>query len=158
MDCDTVDINPFLVWLAGAKVGSYSASALDDARRGLDRMRRAVLRSASEAWVPPLHQIEKSSSPSTRAALSRAHRALERFADGAEPPALDLLRIAFCQVLIRASRADFGHQSMSFQAPDAAASGGPADVADDLRATFERLALAASSVLPETRRRKDSFK
>ena len=156
-DCDTVDINPFLVWLTGVKVASYSSAALDGARRGLERMRRAVTRSAAEAWVPPLHQIEKWWSPSTLAALSRAHRALERFAEGASAPAVDLLRVAFCQVLIRASRADFGHQSMSFQPVAAGDDRAPAEdvlaISTGLREAFERVAGAAVTALPATRRR-----
>ena len=154
-DCDTVDINPFLVWLAGAKVAAYSAAELETSRRGLDRMRRAVTRSASEAWVPPLHQIEKWWSASTLAALSRAHRALERFAETASVRSVDLLRIAFCQVLIRASRADFGHQSMSFQRPGEARA--PREdteaIAIGLREAFERVAGAAAARLPQTERR-----
>src|SRR5688572_13100217 len=43
LDCDSVDINPFLVWLAKAKVGSYSAAQLSEAERGLGNMRRAAV-------------------------------------------------------------------------------------------------------------------
>jgi DNA modification methylase len=156
-NCDTVDINPFLVWLAGAKVATYSSDELEAARRGLDRMRRAVTRSVSEAWVPPLHQIEKWWSPSTLAALSRAHRALERHAEAASARSIDLLRIAFCQVLIRASRADFGHQSMSFQQAAPGEAPAPREdveaIAVGLREAFERVARAAATPLPATERR-----
>lgn len=157
VDCDTLDINPFLVWLAGAKVAAYSSAELDAARRGLDRMRRAVTRSASEAWVPPLHQIEKWWSASTLAALSRAHRALERHAETASARSIDLLRIAFCQVLIRASRAYFGHQSMSFQQAAPGDARAPREdveaIAVGLREAFERIATAAAAALPATERR-----
>jgi SAM-dependent methyltransferase len=157
MDCDTVDINPFLIWLAGAKVDGYPRETLDEARGGLARMRRAVARSATLAWVPPLHQIEKWWSPGTLAALSRAHRALSRFAEGASAPAVNLLRVTFCQVLIRASRADFGHQSMSFQPAAEHANPAPAEdalaIADGLRDAFERVAGAAAVPLPPSRRR-----
>lgn len=57
VDCDTLDINPFLVWLAQTKVARYAPAHLAEARRTLDRMRRAVTRSEAAAWVPPLHQI-----------------------------------------------------------------------------------------------------
>lgn len=155
-DCDTVDINPFLVWLAAAKVERYSGAQLAEAELGLGRMRRAVTRSREEAWVPPLHQIEKWWSTSTLAALSRAYRALERFAASASAPAIDLLRIAFCQVLIGRSRAHFGHQSMSFQPGSLAPSDSHAEVeaiARGLREAFSRVALAARVDLPRTRRR-----
>src|SRR5687768_1943251 len=42
VDCDTVDINPFLVWLARTKVARYSPAHLAEARQGLIRMRRAA--------------------------------------------------------------------------------------------------------------------
>jgi hypothetical protein len=133
-------------------------------------MRRGALSSTNGAWVPSLHQIEKWWSPGTLAALSRAYRAFERFAESASRPASNLLRIAFCQVLIGRSRAHFGHQSMSFR-PGAGAPGGlgvdgvsdgvaaedeAADanaIADGLREALERVALAAGASLPRTRRR-----
>src|SRR5262245_22236609 len=37
LDCDSTDINPFLIWLARAKVDSYSRRQLDAARAGLER-------------------------------------------------------------------------------------------------------------------------
>lgn len=163
VDGDSVDINPFLVWLARAKVGAYSEAEVDEARRGLDRMRRAVRRpTAQDSWVPPLHQIEKWWSPATLAALSRAFRALERFSQASNSPAGDLLRIAFCQVLIARSRAHFGHQSMSFQRVgpaahdvDAARTATSTDidaVERGLVEALERVAGAAAIALPRTRR------
>ncbi len=156
VDADTVDINPFLVWLAKTKVARYSAADVAEARRGLARMSRAATSLAGrDAWVPPLHQIEKWWSPGTLAALSRAYRALERFALSGSRPASNLLRITFCQVLIARSRADFGHQSMSFL-PAPAGCGELADadaVASGLREALERVALAAAVALPRTKRR-----
>jgi hypothetical protein len=169
LDCDTVDINPFLVWLAKTKVDRYSTEHLAEARRGLLRMRRGVASKSGGAWVPSLHQIEKWWSPGTLAALSRAYRAFERFAESASRPASNLLRIAFCQVLIGRSRAHFGHQSMSFQPAarglaglggDAVLPASAASTEDDaeaivegLREALERVAIAAAAALPRTRRR-----
>jgi hypothetical protein len=163
LDADTVDINPFLVWLASTKVDRYSAAHLSEARRGLGRMRRGVTSAAGDAWVPALHQIEKWWSPATLGALSRAYRALERFAEGASAPASNLLRIAFCQVLIARSRAHFGHQSMSFKpgartlappAGEGARGGAEAEaISEGLREALERVASAAAVPLPHTRRR-----
>ncbi|HTV23297.1 MAG TPA: hypothetical protein VMG12_31630 [Polyangiaceae bacterium] len=166
-DGDSVDINPFLVWLARAKVAAYSEAQLAEARRGLGRMRRAARTSPQrEGWVPPLHQIEKWWSPATLTALSRAHGALERFAQTSSRAASDLLRIAFCQVLIARSRAHFGHQSMSFQPagpaalessngdPDAGARAADQAAIDvGLAEAFERVANAAALALPRTERR-----
>lgn len=159
LDGDTVDINPFLIWLAKAKLARYTPQHLAQAERGIERMRRAALRGTSaSAWVPPLHQIEKWWSPGTLSALGRAHAALERTATSASKPAADLLRLAFCQVLIERSRADFNHQSMSFAPIEADAP--PVDerrdrdhVADGLTRAIERLSVAAAVPLPTTRRR-----
>ena len=173
LDADTVDINPFLVWLARTKVDRYSLAHLAEAQRGLTRMRRAAVRTtkpgkagktARGAWVPPLHQIEKWWPPATLAALGRAYDALERVAADASKPASNLLRIAFCQILIARSRAHFGHQSMSFRprpSGDAAASVPAEDTASDdiealtdgLRDALERVVGAAAVALPSTRRR-----
>jgi hypothetical protein len=165
IDAEAVDINPFLVWLAQAKVAGYSAAQLLEARSGLARLRRSILRGSRSAWVPPLHQIEKWWGPSTLAALSRAHATLEQFSASASSAATDLLRISFCQVLIARSRAHFGHQSMSFQPrPSDAASADAAQsgvhslddvqaVADGLSEAFERVAAAAAVALPATARR-----
>src|SRR5690606_32765415 len=85
------------------------------------------------------------------------HGALERFARGSSRAASDLLRIAFCQVLIASSRAHFGHQSMSFKpAPGALAPGASAEraaIEQGLDQALERVALAAAQALPRTRRR-----
>src|SRR5438270_1576914 len=58
--CDTTDINPFLVWLAKAKTAAYKD---DEVRAFLDASVRVAdaIRTSSghQAWVPPLHQIEK---------------------------------------------------------------------------------------------------
>jgi hypothetical protein len=166
LDADTVDINPFLVWLARTKVDRYTPEHLAEARRGLARMRRGVAGAARGTWVPPLHQIEKWWSPGTLGALSRAYRALERLGEGTSQPAQNLLRIAFCQVLIGRSRAHFGHQSMSFKPGAQALVGADADpgsladeraeaeaIAAGLGEALERVATAAAVQLPRTRRR-----
>jgi DNA modification methylase len=159
IDAEAIDINPFLVWLARAKVQRYTPAQLLEAKRGLARMRRSVLRGSRSGWVPALFQIEKWWGPHTLAALSRAHAALQQVAAEASRPAVDLLKVAFCQVLIARSRANFGHQSMSFQqAADDPPSGvfSTADVqavADGLSEAFERVASAAAVALPATERR-----
>jgi DNA modification methylase len=160
-DCDTADINPFLLWLARSKVGSYSQGQRAEARRGIELMRRAALRARSSlAWAPPIHRIERWWSAPALAALSQSFAALAAFGESASRPAQNLLRVAFCRALIESSRAHFGHQSMSF-APGASAPGAPeleparerAAVADALAAAFERVLASAEQALPATRRR-----
>ncbi|NWF70172.1 MAG: DNA methyltransferase [Chloroflexi bacterium] len=63
-------------------------------------------------WFPALHNIERWWSPPTLHALARLFAAL-RAVD--ETPVQDLLRVAFCRVVIQWSNAAFNHQSMSFK-------------------------------------------
>jgi len=157
LDCDTADINPFLLWLARAKVSSYSARQRDEARAGCERMRRAALRArGAEAWVPPIHRIERWWSPAALAALGQGFAALCSFAETSSRPAANLLRIAFCRALIESSSAHFGHQSMSFAPQTGEQPGGAeerATVALALQTAFERVLASAERALPATRRR-----
>jgi hypothetical protein len=109
--CDTVDINPFLIWFAGAKVACYSADAIDE----VERFARGLQLDASRGggWLPALHAIEKWWEPGTLQALSGIRQAIVD-SDLAQP-ARDLLNVAFCRTLIERSRASFRHQSMSFR-------------------------------------------
>jgi hypothetical protein len=162
LDCDTADINPFLIWLARSKLGSYSRAQLDEARSGLSRMTRAARsRRTRSAWAPPIHRIERWWDRGTLAALGRAFEALERLDGGASRPARNLLRVAFCQALIERSSAHFRHQSLSFgkASNGAIALDEPSDidaaerVADSLDHALERLLATAAHGLPSTRRR-----
>jgi DNA modification methylase len=163
LDCDTADINPFLIWLARTKIGSYSGSQRDEARTGLARLRRAALRApASAAWAPAIHRIERWWNPATLGALSQSFAALSALGESGSRAATNLLRIAFCRALIQRSSAHFGHQSMSF-APGSTGSadaGPPADaalerraLADSLTEALERVLGSAERALPTTRRR-----
>ncbi len=166
-DCDTTDINPFLIWLARSKVAAYSPAVRAEARAALARLCRAARRTQPGlAWTPPIHRIERWWSPATLGALSRAFAALSALRASSSRPALDLLRVAFCRVLIQCSSAHFGHQSMSFapaESDSAIASSGAAAttsaalererVAELLAAALESVLLAAAQRLPGTRRR-----
>jgi hypothetical protein len=113
--CDTIDVNPFLVWLARAKVARYDQRARTLARDTVKTMaRRARSARGSNAWTPPLHRIERWWNAPTLAALARAFAALVEL----EPPkrARDLALLAFCRALLASSNASFRHQSMSFAA------------------------------------------
>jgi SAM-dependent methyltransferase len=162
LDCDTVDINPFLIWLARSKVGSYGGAQLAEAEQGIARMRRAALReSGRAAWAPPIHRIERWWGPATLAALSRSYAILDQLSQSCSRAATNLLKLAFCQVLIERSKAHFGHQSMSFAPGSAGGAGEPvpeppgaaADVANSLGQALERLVSSARAGVPATRRR-----
>jgi DNA modification methylase len=156
LDADTTDINPFLIWLARAKVQAYSGEQVAEARAGIEQMCRAALRARRrEAWTPPMFQIEKWWNRSSLAALGRANEALAKCVGQAE--VIDLLRLAFCQTLIERSRAHFGHQSMSLVRAGAESDDDdeaePAAVARSLREAIDRLAQAAIEPLPASQRR-----
>jgi hypothetical protein len=115
IECDTTDINPFLLWLAGVKAGRHSSAALEAFRRAADLVGAAMLRAGGSApWLPALHQIEKWWTKSKLAALGRAMETIrELTAAGEGVP--DLLRVSFCRSLIAHANVSFGHQSMSFK-------------------------------------------
>lgn len=122
--CDTTDINPFLVWFARAKTRPYSEADLAQFERGAEDIARSLSsrRRIAES-IPPLHRIEKWWPEQTLSALGRGSARLQRLQSNGDlaDPALDLLKIAFCQTLIARARVSFGHQSMSFKrgaAPD----------------------------------------
>lgn len=150
--CDTLDINPFLVWLARAKSASYSQLQIASARRLAASMQRAAERPSSDAWVPALHRIERWWDPHTLCALASSFERLR--ASRAAPPAKDLATLAFCRALIRVSAASFGHQSMSFKLTEApAADKAGARVAHELEEAIGAVTDAARSRVTRARRR-----
>jgi DNA modification methylase len=113
----TTDINPFLVWLARAKCARYTQNCLAAFSSAATSIRRALLATGGSAeWVPPIHQIEKWWDADTLHALARAMAAIRDVGADFPTAAADLLRIAFCRVMIGAAHVSFGHQSMSFRA------------------------------------------
>ncbi len=119
--CHTVDINPFLRWLAEVKSRRYTRADLEKAGALVAAMSRAAVDGNAQAWVPALHQIEKWWDEGTLGGLSRAFAEL----NGKRGKARDLAALAFCRTLVDAGNISFRHQSMSFRergpAPDVAA-------------------------------------
>jgi DNA modification methylase len=148
--CDTVDINPFLLWLARAKVAHYPAASIGAARRALKRISVQVASGGGEpAWLPPMFQIERWWGPEALSALGRSAALLRT--SNLERPAANLLWLAFCHALIESSNANFGHQSMSIHRT--ARAGGERAVLDTFEQAFERFALAAAVPLPRSSHR-----
>lgn len=108
---DTVDINPFLVWLANIKFAAYPPKV----RAEVERFRaRLNLPAAGDGlWRPPLADIEKWWAEDELAALSALYSAIQKAA--VSEPARNLLLLAFCRVAIETASVSFGHQSMSFK-------------------------------------------
>jgi len=111
----SVDINPFLVWLGNLKMTEFAPDDAALVRSEGQRIIRALKgrKTWGSAWTPDLHQIEKWWDPPVLAVLAQ----LYEYVDKSES-ARDLLRIAFCKVMIEVSHASFGHQSMSFKRRD----------------------------------------
>ncbi len=112
----SVDVNPFLIWLGRVKTAHYSSETL----LAVAHATRDVLANArrhkkkNDLWLPKLFRIEKWWSPGALHSL----KALRNGIDHYEGPVRDLLEIALCRSLISCSNAAFNHQSMSFKESD----------------------------------------
>jgi hypothetical protein len=108
------DINPFLIWLANAKAGSYDAATIAAFRNVAQLVVLAAADPAgSVAERPPLSNIDRWWRPAALAFLLRLKAAIDTHAaDNAT-----LLKIAFCRTMMQVSNAAFNHQSMSFKLP-----------------------------------------
>jgi hypothetical protein len=149
--CATLDVNPFLVWLARAKTAKYSANSLTRAETLLGQMSRAARARGNAPWLPALFQIEKWWARPTLHALGRAFAVLSE--SDAPKAAQDLVKLAFCRSLITTANVSFGHQSMSFADADSASPGAAGRVAQALNDAFTPIANAARVALPSSPRR-----
>ena len=111
----TTDINPFLIWLAQAKMARYSVAVIESARdactTALDLVRRRAIEPVA---APPIHNIERWWSPKALEFLQLLRAAIGQVAQE-QSPERSLLLVAFCRTLIEQSNAAFNHQSMSFK-------------------------------------------
>ena len=113
----TVDINPFLTWLAHAKTSAYSARSLAEAERaGLAALDLTHRRAIEPAPPPDIHRIERWWPEAASCFLAYLKAAI--IASTTNTQVRDLLRVAFCRTLIKLSSASFNHQSMSFKDDD----------------------------------------
>lgn len=116
IESDTTDINPFLVWLTRAKTRSYETKEILTFSKVSDQVVETMLAAEVQvAWVPPLHQIEKWWDEQTLGVLSRAMWAINSIEKSISENVADLLKIAFCRMMIEQANVSFGHQSMSFK-------------------------------------------
>jgi DNA modification methylase len=112
---DTIDINPFLVWLAQTKCASYTSAELEQFVDVSSALIVEVMARDGDEWIPAIHEIEKWWDAETLHLLGRAMAGIR--AANCEPAVTNLLKIVFCRVMIEAANVSFGHQSMSFKAP-----------------------------------------
>lgn len=112
----SIDVNPFLVWLGNSKMAHYSGEVLsevEDAARNVITSSRK-LSNMDSLWEPNLFKIEKWWAPGPLQALKSLRFSIDKY----EGQVRDLLDIAFCRTLIGCSNAAFNHQSMSFKTPE----------------------------------------
>ncbi|MES1174010.1 MAG: hypothetical protein ABUL62_06740 [Myxococcales bacterium] len=148
--CSTLDVNPFLVWLARAKTAKYTENSRAHAEALIAEMSRAASLRSKAPWLPALFQIEKWWAAPTLHALGRAFAVLRE--SKAATPAKDLAKLAFCRSLITCANVSFGHQSMSFGAADKATPSARR-VAQALGQALAPILKAASVALPTSPRR-----
>ncbi|PPF25838.1 DNA methyltransferase [Rathayibacter sp. AY1G1] len=109
----SVDVNPFLVWLGNAKTRDYQedieATLLGAVSDVVDTAQSFPAR--DRLWQPDIFRIERWWSPGSLHGL----RTLRASIDTYNGDIRDLLEILLCRTLIASSSAAFNHQSMSFK-------------------------------------------
>lgn len=142
----SVDVNPFLIWLGTVKTAHYSSDTLlataDAARAVLSDARRHE--QDNDLWQPSLFKIEKWWSPGALHAL----KALRHAIDDKSGQVRDLIEIALCRSLISCSNAAFNHQSMSFK--EASGEAVLFDI-DDAERTFENFKSEVATLINSAR-------
>lgn len=117
INCDLIDINPFLVWLAEVKTRNYLPSELDEVRAQAENLASQARHENGEIhlWIPPLSNIERWWTKDRLLYLARLHR-LINLSFPTRSNGKDLLQMAFCRLAIETSNVAFNHQSLSFKA------------------------------------------
>lgn len=117
-DATTVDVNPFLVWLAGTKTRIFSSAVLERAlAAGEEAAKVAGSKNYPGVAEPAIFNIERWWSARAITFLCRLRAAI----DAVSPVGShehSLLLVAFCRTVIATSNASFNHQSMSFKETD----------------------------------------
>lgn len=114
--CISTDINPFLVWLAHAKTRIYSPAEVDRFRQIAAEIIQHVETIPRDAiWLPAIHQREKWWDTEVLHLLGALWYQIQQLRQQISASIHDLLKIAFCRLVILHSHASFSHQSMSFK-------------------------------------------
>ncbi|MDE0042350.1 MAG: DNA methyltransferase [Candidatus Poribacteria bacterium] len=110
-----MEINPFLVWLGDAKTSHYSPRLIKTTSEKVISLLR-ILRSenASPVLAPPIHNINRWWNPQTLSFLCKLKKSIDEINLDNER-SRTLLLLAFCRTMMKLSKADFNHQSMSFK-------------------------------------------
>ncbi|WP_344250641.1 DNA methyltransferase [Isoptericola hypogeus] len=142
----SVDVNPFLIWLGNVKTRNYEEGSLLSVSEACDHVVAEAARYEQDAdlWQPSLFKIEKWWGAGALHALKGIREGIDSF----EGEVRDLLEIALCRTLISSSNASFNHQSMSFKDTDESAA--LFDV-DTVAATLGQFSSEVASVVESAR-------
>ncbi len=113
--CHAVDINPFLVWLGNLKLARFQNGLAGAVKFAAVRVAENARDGEAGAWKPDLHQIEKWWDAPTLHTLAALCDGIRNPSREEVPGVSDLLRVAFCRVMIQSANVSFAHQSMSFK-------------------------------------------
>lgn len=118
IDCDLLELNPFLAWFAEAKTRNYSEADRAAAVEMGEEV-RAVAPSIGDAAaesIPPIKNAERWWGSRERLlALASIRQAIELVGPAYDEHVVNLNKIAFCRVVVEWSNAAFNHQSLSFK-------------------------------------------
>lgn len=126
LDSLSVDINPFLLWLASVKFRRYSERDIADARALADSIAEGLVPAGAGLLpAPRLHNLDRWWSPGSQLLLRQLKSGIE--AAPCSGPTRDLLLVGFCRVLIDLANLTRRRVSLSFgkEAPDQMALGLP---------------------------------
>lgn len=118
ISCDLVEINPFLAWLAEAKIYNYNLVELEASYKLVKSVAKEARQNPQERnlWIPPLKNIERWWEPERLITLANLFMGLNLYRkERGDTPEFKLAAIAFCRVAINWSNAAFNHQSMSLK-------------------------------------------
>lgn len=144
----SLDVNPFLVWLGSVKTKNYDLDILEKIQAAIPDL-LASARAASkreDLWQPNLFKIERWWSPGKLLGLKAIRDAIDLVAPSED--ATNLFSVAFCRILIAHSNAAFNHQSMSFKNVD---SENTFVSFDDAEAVFAAFSTEAEDLLGSAR-------
>jgi len=138
--CDLFEINPFLAWISRVKTRQYTQTQLDATRKTVPRViGKARDDIGNTPWIPNIHEITRWWTPSVLKALAQVYSCMHALTLEEDQSVSDLLKVAFCKLLIAWSSAAFNHQSMSFK-KEKARRLNESQAKREILATFETIA------------------
>jgi hypothetical protein len=114
--CDLYEVNPFLAWVTRAKTRHYNLAQIEAARMSASLIvEETSAYSDGEFWLPNLYRIERWWDRQVLNTLARVWHGIQRHSSKNDESTIDLLKIAFCRLLITWANVAFNHQSMAFK-------------------------------------------